>query len=108
MKVVTVEQIRALDRRAIEEFGVPGAVLMENAGRAVVEAMAREYGPLKRKKVAVFCGTGNNGGDGFVIARHLLLAGASPILWLVGEAARIQGEARIHFEIAQRLEIRVE
>lgn len=105
MQVVTAEQMRALDRRAIEEFGVPGVVLMENAGRAVVEVVAREYGPLGGKRIAVFCGAGNNGGDGFVVARLLRLAGAEPLLYLAGNPESIKSDARTHFEIARRLEI---
>src|SRR5258708_2568117 len=62
------EQVRTLDRRAIEEFGVPGVVLMENAGRNAAE-LVRSLGIHAR--VVVCCGKGNNGGDGFVIARHL-------------------------------------
>jgi NAD(P)H-hydrate epimerase len=103
MKVVTAEQMRALDRRAIEEFGMPGAVLMENAGRAVVEVIAQEYGPLSGKRIAVFCGAGNNGGDGAVIARYLHLTGANPFLYMVGDPTSLKNDARMHFEVAQRL-----
>ncbi len=105
MKVVTAEQMRAMDRQAIEEFGMPGAVLMENAGRAVVEVLAREYGPLQGKRVAVFCGAGNNGGDGFVAARHLRLVGAAPFVYLAGNPASLKDDARIHFELVRRMDI---
>ncbi len=76
MRWVTREEMRGIDRRAIEELGVPALVLMENAGRGAAEEAARLY----REKaltgpVPVFCGAGNNGGDGFVIARHLANAG---------------------------------
>src|SRR5580765_5988962 len=66
---LTRAQAREFDRRAIEEYGVPGVVLMENAGRGVA-VQVRKYNPKKRR-VVVCCGKGNNGGDGFVIARHL-------------------------------------
>src|ERR1043166_7095037 len=99
MKVVTVEQIRDLDRRAMEQGGMPGVVLMENAGRAVVEVMAQEYGPLRGKDILVFCGTGNNGGDGFVIARHLELAGATVFPILVGSPESLKGDALVHKSI---------
>ena len=99
MKVVTAEQIRELDRRAMQEFGIPGVVLMENAGHAVVEVMQREYGSLFRKTVVVACGTGNNGGDGFVIARYLGLEGAYVWLFVIGDEARISGDAKIHYDI---------
>ncbi|HLV81895.1 MAG TPA: NAD(P)H-hydrate dehydratase [Chthonomonadaceae bacterium] len=107
MKVVTAETMRALDRRAIEEFGIPAAVLMENAGRAVVERMAREYGPLRGRRVLVFCGGGNNGGDGFVAARYLHLAGAQPLLCMVGRPELLKAEARVHWDLAQGLHLPV-
>ena len=74
---LTREQVRALDRRAIDEQGVPGVVLMENAGRGVAELIRRERS-VAGLDVRVVCGAGQNGGDGFVIARHL--AGAPPTL----------------------------
>lgn len=70
MKVLTADQMREVDRRAIEG-GIPGEVLMENAGRSVVEFLEREFAPLSAQRVIVFCGKGNNGGDGLVIARLL-------------------------------------
>ncbi len=66
---LTRDEVRELDRRAIDEFGVPGIVLMENAGRGCAELLMR-LNPDK-KPVVILCGPGNNGGDGFVIARHL-------------------------------------
>ena len=69
MTTLTRAQVREIDRRAIEEYGVPGVVLMENAGRGAAEILAR-LNPEK-KPVVIVCGKGNNGGDGFVIARHL-------------------------------------
>jgi ADP-dependent NAD(P)H-hydrate dehydratase / NAD(P)H-hydrate epimerase len=103
MKVVTADQIRELDRRAMTEFGLPGAVLMENAGRAVVDVMARVYGPLQGKRVVVCCGTGNNGGDGFVVARYLHLTGAQPVLLLVGSADKLKSDARVHYDVLHKL-----
>jgi NAD(P)H-hydrate epimerase len=70
MKVVSTEQMREADRRTIES-GVPGSELMERAGTSVVEFLEREFVPLSRRRVVVFCGQGNNGGDGLVIARLL-------------------------------------
>ena len=72
MKVmVTAAQMQALDRRTIEEAGVPGSTLMERAGAGVVACLQRQLGPLRGKTVTILCGKGNNGGDGFVIARLL-------------------------------------
>src|SRR5689334_22346060 len=104
MNVVTTEQIRDLDRRAIEEAGIPGVVLMENAGAAVFELIAREYGPITGKRAAVFCGPGNNGGDGYVIARRLALSGAHVDLYTEdAEHAkdRLKPDAAVHYTVSQ-------
>ncbi len=63
--------MRELDRRTIEDIGLPGVVLMENAGRGMAEAIQARFGPLEGLRVGVLCGRGNNGGDGFVIGRWL-------------------------------------
>lgn len=105
MKVVTAAQMRELDRLAIVDWGIPGIVLMENAGRAVAALAATVYAPLTGRQVLLFCGAGNNGGDGFVAARHLLLGGARPTLCRVGESESLSAEARVHFEIACRMGI---
>ncbi len=105
MKVVTAQQMRDMDRRASEEFGIPGVVLMENAGRAVVETILRVCGPLGGKRAVVFCGPGNNGGDGFVIGRYLHLAGVDCTLLFAGEAARLKADAQVHYELARRLDL---
>jgi NAD(P)H-hydrate epimerase len=77
---LTRAAVRDLDRRAIDEFGVPGVVLMENAGRGAADLLAR-LNP-DRERVLVLCGPGNNGGDGFVMARHLENAGVPVIVWV--------------------------
>ena len=71
MRAVTAEEMAAMDRIAIGEVGIPGVVLMENAGRGATEIMWRYFPDLREKRVAVLAGGGNNAGDGFVIARHL-------------------------------------
>ena len=103
MRVVTAQQMRDMDRRASEEFGMPGVVLMENAGRAVVDTVRRELGPLAGKRAVLFCGPGNNGGDGFVIARYLALAGVYCTLVFAGEPAALKTDAHVHYELAVRL-----
>jgi len=84
--------MQEMDRRAIEEAGIPSSVLMENAGRYVAETAATG------KKVAIFCGTGNNGGDGFVAARYLKESGAEVSVYVVGKKARIKGDAKVNLE----------
>src|SRR5437588_674451 len=89
MTTLTRAQVRELDRRAIEEYGVPGVVLMENAGRGAAEVLMR-LNPV-RKPILIYCGPGNNGGDGFVIARHLDIHGWP--VWLVRHATAWRGDA---------------
>ena len=71
MRVLTSQQMRDADRRTTEEIGIPSLVLMENAGRQVVASMEATFDDLANLSVAVICGKGNNGGDGFVVARTL-------------------------------------
>ena len=97
---LTRAQVRELDRRAIEEFGVPGLVLMENAGRGCAEWL-RQLNP-QRLPTLVVCGPGNNGGDGFVIARHLDNHGWPVSVWLYGDASRLPPDAAINLAIIQK------
>ena len=103
MRVLNAEQMREADRRTIEELGVPSLVLMENAGRQVVAAMEAIHGDLQDHVVAVLCGRGNNGGDGFVIARTLLQRGVDVSVFLIGRVAEVRGDARVNLEILGRL-----
>ena len=96
--VLTAAEMREADRRTIEEIGLPGAVLMENAGAAVARTV-RERFPRTRRPL-VLCGKGNNGGDGFVVARHLL--DLSPTTLLVGARAEVRGDARLHMGVFER------
>lgn len=94
------EQVRELDRRAIEEYGVPGIVLMENAGRGCAELLMR-LNP-ERLPTVILCGPGNNGGDGFVIARHLDNARWPIEVWAFVEPENLTGDARLNSEIIYR------
>ena len=92
-------EVREVDRRAIDEFGLPGAVLMENAGRGAAELL------LKRKptgSVVICAGKGNNGGDGFVVARHLENRGVPVRVILFALPSRLQGDAAIFFHVLNR------
>ena len=97
---LTRTQAREFDRRAIEEYGVPGIVLMENAGRGVA-VQVRKYN-AKKRPIIVCCGKGNNGGDGFVIARHLDNFGWPVKVLLFAEPAELTGDAAVMFEIVKR------
>lgn len=107
MQLATAEQMRACDRIAIGKFGIPGAVLMENAGHGTVERMARRYGPLSGKVISIFVGPGNNGGDGLVIARHLYRRGARPQVLLLVAGESLRGDAGFNLKAVQELPIPV-
>src|SRR5438105_416450 len=91
------DEVRALDRRAIDGFGVPGVVLMENAGRGAAELLMR-LNPEK-KPVVILCGPGNNGGDGFVMARHLDNAGYAVDVHVLAKSNREPTDADVNFDI---------
>ncbi|MCX6634698.1 MAG: bifunctional ADP-dependent NAD(P)H-hydrate dehydratase/NAD(P)H-hydrate epimerase, partial [Acidobacteria bacterium] len=82
MKVLTAAQMREVDRRTMEA-GIPGIILMENAGLRVVEFLIERFSPLREHRIVVFCGKGNNGGDGLVIARQLHVRGLAGTLDVV-------------------------
>jgi NAD(P)H-hydrate epimerase len=100
-QVLNRNQVRELDRRAIEEFGVPGIVLMENAGRGVAEFVASLVPRPPTAPVVICCGKGNNAGDGFVIARHLDNRGIPVEILLFAEPGEIQGDAATNLAIVQ-------
>lgn len=93
--VVTAEEMRSLDQYTIENIGIPGAVLMENAGKATVEALEDFFEIEFPVRVAIFAGKGNNGGDGFVIARHLEMRGHEAVVYLLAELDDLSGDAAI-------------
>src|SRR5213593_2836501 len=99
IRPLTRDQVRELDRRAIEEYGMSGLVLMENAGRGCVDMLC-ELGC--KGPVVVVCGKGNNAGDGFVIARHLDLRGVRVKVLLLGPPDELQGDAAANYTIMQR------
>jgi len=107
-RVMSREEVRRVDAWAIEEIGIPGVVLMENAGRSCAELALRKLVGTADPKVCIFCGAGNNGGDGYVIARHLLNAGIQTRVVLCGDPVKVQGDARINLDILERLGHRVQ
>src|SRR5215207_6714034 len=92
--VLSAAQMRAVHKAAIESLGVPGVVLMENAGRAVAQLVMRER-PIAGLDVRIVCGVGQNGGDGFVIARHLVNAGARVTVLLAAPRGKLAGDANL-------------
>src|SRR5437879_10548267 len=107
MRVLNSAQMREADQRTIDEIGIPSLVLMENAGRQVVAAMEAIHGDLLDQQVAVLCGRGNNGGDGFVVARTLALRGVSASVFLIGQVSDVRGDARVNLDILGRLGVSV-
>lgn len=99
---ISRHQARELDRRAIEEFGMTGAMLMENAGRGIADVLCRlGISGL----VTIVCGRGNNGGDGFVVARHLDLRGHSVRVVLLDDPQTLRGDAALNFNVLSKTRI---
>jgi len=107
MRILTAEQMREADRYTIDEIGIPSLVLMENAGRQVVAAIESAYESKLDGRVAVLCGRGNNGGDGFVVARTLLQHGIETSVFVIGALADVRGDARTNLDILGRLGVTV-
>jgi NAD(P)H-hydrate epimerase len=99
--------MREADRRTTEEIGIPSIVLMENAGRQAVAAMEAMYSDLTERQVGILCGRGNNGGDGFVVARTLAQRDVQVSVFLLGRVADVRGDARTNLEILGRLGLTV-
>ena len=106
--VMTKDQVRAVDSWAINTIGIPGVVLMENAGRSCAELIKEKLKDVAAPKVCIFCGTGNNGGDGYVIARHLLNSGFEVVVVICGNREKVKGDAKINLDILERLGLPIE
>jgi ADP-dependent NAD(P)H-hydrate dehydratase / NAD(P)H-hydrate epimerase len=104
MLVVTANEMRAIDHATIHEYGVPGAVLMDAAGRGTADVIA-SLRPPAGLRVAILCGAGNNGGDGYVIARHLHNRGAEVRLYLAAPRDRISGDADLHLRVVEKMRL---
>ncbi len=107
MKISSVAQMRELDRTAIEKFGIDDKLLMENAGLATCTVIQSELG-IKGRKFIVFCGMGNNGGDGFVIARKIHSNGGDVRVCIIGEPDRLAGSAGMNLDIIRKLHLEIE
>ncbi len=101
--LMTKDQVRAVDSWAINTLGIPGVVLMENAGRSCAELIKDKLKDIASPKVCIFCGTGNNGGDGYVIARHLSNSGFEVVVVICGNRGKVKGDAKINLDILERL-----
>ncbi len=108
MEIVTGEQMRRIDRRAIDGLGIPSLRLMEAAGRGVARALLRDFPEIRETGVTLLCGKGNNGGDGLVTARHLAESGVVPSVVLLSRADQLKGDAAHNLRLARErgLEVR--
>jgi hydroxyethylthiazole kinase-like uncharacterized protein yjeF len=101
----TPEQMRGYDRRAIDEFGIPGIVLMENAAIQALNVIESEFGDVELLTVGILCGPGNNGGDGLALARQLFLRGADVEVWLFSDPNNLTGDAKQNYIAAKALDL---
>ena len=107
MKICTAAEMRRLDEKTINECGIPGVVLMENAGRGAAVLTREHLGDLAGRRVAVVAGKGNNGGDGHVMARIFTGWGVEATIFLLGEITAVGGDARINLDAALKMGIEV-
>jgi len=102
--LLTAAQMRAMDSAVIDQLGLPGLVLMENAGRGVADLIARDRPGMAELEVRIVCGAGQNGGDGFVVARHLLGRGAKVRVFLALPRAKVTGDAAVFAHVLEELD----
>jgi len=100
LPILSAAETRKIDQIATETYGIPGLILMENAGRGIADALCERgiHG-----SVLIFCGTGNNAGDGMVVARQLLTRGFSPHIFLCADPEKFQGDARTQYAILTKM-----
>jgi NAD(P)H-hydrate epimerase len=101
MEILTGEQMRRVDRRTIEEMGIPGLQLMESAGRGVADALLEDFPSAASVGVMILCGKGNNGGDGLVAARYLARSGVVPLVLLLAGGSELKGDAATNLQRAR-------
>jgi len=107
MKILTSAEMRVIDRKTIEDIGIPGPVLMENAGIRVTEAILERFPDAAGLSIVVVAGKGNNGGDGFVVARHLFAKGARPTVLLLAKKDEVKGDAALNLGIAEKMGVEI-
>jgi NAD(P)H-hydrate epimerase len=107
MKVLTSTEMKRMDKYAMEKLGIIGPVLMENAGLEIVRAVLERFPDIAREKVVVVAGKGNNGGDGFVVARHLFNRGVEVRVLLLGRKRDLQGDAALNLNMVNRIGIAI-
>jgi NAD(P)H-hydrate epimerase len=107
MKILTAKQMQGVDRKAIEKLGIIGPILMENAGIQITHEILKKFPRIQDETVVIVAGKGNNGGDGFVVARHLYNHGSSPIVLLLATRKELKGDAALNAGIAHKIGITI-
>jgi len=108
MKILTSREMKEIDNITINEIGIPGCVLMENAGIQIYRAIKKKFPDLKKEKISIIAGPGNNGGDGLVVARHLFNEGVIPNIYLIASKEKVKGDARINLDIAEKIGLKIQ
>jgi hydroxyethylthiazole kinase-like uncharacterized protein yjeF len=108
MKILSAMQMGEVDRLTTERYGIPSILLMENAGRSVADEIEKACSKPYQKRIVILCGRGNNGGDGFVVARYLSLRGANPSVLLFSAPEKLRGDALINYEIARAMGVQIQ
>lgn len=106
MKILTSRQMKEIDKKAIQELGLLGPILMENAGLQIYRKILEKFPHPGNEKIVIIAGKGNNGGDGFVVARHLFNQGADPEVLLLAAKAELKGDAAVNLNIAEKIGIK--
>ncbi len=107
MRLVTASQMRDMDSMTINEAGIPGVVLMENAARSAAKVFLEHFNPIDGSSIVILCGKGNNGGDGYVMARYLHEKGMNVTVGITGEKSAISGDALVNLKIIEKLGLKI-
>lgn len=107
MKILTSKQMQSVDKMAIEKLGIIGPILMENAGIQITNEILKKFPQIQEERVVIVAGKGNNGGDGFVVARHLFNRGCQPVVLLLASKKELKGDAALNAGIADKLGITI-
>jgi len=107
MKVLTSTEMKEIDRKAIEEIGIAGPILMENAGLQIVKALKAKFPEPWKEKIVIVAGKGNNGGDGLVVARHLFNQGCEPHVLLLSSKQEVGGDAALNLRIDEKIGVKI-
>jgi hydroxyethylthiazole kinase-like uncharacterized protein yjeF len=107
MKILTSKQMQGIDKKAIEKLGIIGPILMENAGIQITNEILKKFPQIQDERVVIVAGKGNNGGDGFVVARHLFNRGCQPVVLLLASIKELKGDAALNAGIAAKIGITI-